>query len=121
MSEERPQHPREPAEGAEEAEGAPGAERAGGDDGRTQQEDQERSVEHPQEPAEGAEEALGSKRAEGASPKVLSAGNPGGARTAGEGCSHRRVLCARLKDQSGGELRVSGRGRAKAALGDREL
>ena len=59
MSEERPQHPQEPAEGAEEAaEEAPGVDRAG-DDGRMQEDDQERSVGHPQEPAEGAEEAEG--------------------------------------------------------------
>jgi len=66
MSEERPQHPQEPAEGEKDTEEAPGAERAGVDEGGTQEDSEERFVEHPQEPAEGAEEALGAKRAEGA-------------------------------------------------------
>jgi hypothetical protein len=68
MSEERPQHPQEPAEGAEDAEEAPGFDRAGDDDGRLREDNEERSVEHPQEPAEGAEEAEkapGAERAKG--------------------------------------------------------
>jgi len=68
MSEERPQHPQEPAEGERDTEEAPGAERAGVDEGGTQEDSEERSVEHPQEPAEGAEEAEeapGAERAEG--------------------------------------------------------
>src|SRR5215203_4575301 len=53
------------------------------------------------------------KFAGGVTPRMAA---PRSARTAGEGCSYRRVLCAHRKDRDGGRLRVSGCCYAKAAL-----
>jgi len=65
MSEERPQHPQEPAEGGDEDVGAAGAERAGDEEGTSQNAgDEPRPSTHPQEPAEGGDEDVGASGVE---------------------------------------------------------